>query len=75
MEGLIVNPVRKMVDDTKDAATRRQRDTTGDRPVIVERPEEVMEKIHQQASCLGPVMEEILRATQARGENRWGLNE
>jgi hypothetical protein len=34
-----------------------------------------MEKIHQQATCLGPVMEEILRATQGRGQSHWGLNE
>ena len=33
---------------------------------MAEKPEEVMEKIHQQATCLGPVMEEILRATQER---------
>ncbi len=41
----------------------------------VERPEEVMEKIHRQATHLGPVMEEILRATQERGQSHWGLNE
>ena len=43
--------------------------------IAVEKPEEVMEKIHQQATCLGPVMEEILRATQGRGQSHWGLNE
>ncbi len=43
--------------------------------IAAEEPEEVMEKIHQQATCLGPVMEEILRAAQERGRSCWGLNE
>lgn len=43
--------------------------------IAVEKPEEVMEKIHQQAMCLGPVMEEILRAAHERGQSNWGLNE
>ena len=43
--------------------------------IAAERPEEVMEKIHQQAAHLGPVMEEILRATHERGQSHWGLNE
>ncbi len=43
--------------------------------VAAENPEAVMEKLHQQATYLGPVMEELLRATQERGQNRWGLNE
>ncbi len=43
--------------------------------IAAEKPEEVMAKIHQQATCLGPVMEEILRATQERGQSHWGLNE
>jgi hypothetical protein len=43
--------------------------------IAAEKLEEVMEKIHQQATCLGPVMEEILRVTQERGQSRWGLNE
>jgi hypothetical protein len=48
----------------------------GVKPVIAaERPEDVMEKIHQQATSLGPVMEEILRATHGRGQSHWGLNE
>jgi hypothetical protein len=42
---------------------------------VAEKPEEVMEKIHQQATCLGPVMEELLRATEERGQTHWGLNE
>ena len=37
--------------------------------IAAEKPEEVMEKIHQQATYLGPVMEEILRATRARAES------
>jgi hypothetical protein len=43
--------------------------------IVVEKPEEVMEKIQQQATYLGPVMEELLRATQERGQSHWGLNE
>lgn len=43
--------------------------------ITAEKPEEVMEKIHQQATYLGPVMEEILRATHGRGQSHWGLNE
>jgi len=40
-----------------------------------EKPEEVMEKIRQQATYLGPIMEELLRASQERGQSHWGLNE
>ena len=43
--------------------------------IAAEKPEQVMAKIHQQATSLGPVMEEILRATQERGQSHWGLNE
>jgi len=43
--------------------------------IAVEKPEEVMAKIELQATYLGPVMEEILRATQERGQSHWGLNE
>ena len=46
-----------------------------DSGVAVEKPEEVMMKLQQQATCLGPVMEEILRATQERGQSQWGLND
>jgi hypothetical protein len=42
---------------------------------IAEKPEDVIKKIHQQATDLGPVMEEMLRATQGRGRSHWGLNE
>ena len=71
-----MNPVRQIVDDTKDKNPRWQTETAGSKPgIAVERPEEVMEKIQRQANYLGPVMEEILRATQERGQNRWGLNE
>ena len=49
---------------------------TGVKPgTMAEKPEEVMEKIHQQATSLGPVMAEILRASQGRGQSHWGLNE
>ena len=76
MEGWIVNPVRQIVDDTKDKDPRWQTEMAGSDPgIAVEKPEEVMEKIHQQATCLGPVMEEILRVTQGRGRSHWGLNE
>jgi hypothetical protein len=76
VERLIVNPVRKIVDDTKGKDTRRQAEMAGDkRETAVEKPEEVMQKIHQQATHLGPVMEEILRATHGRGQSHWGLNE
>jgi hypothetical protein len=71
-----VNPVRQIVDDTKDKAPRLQMEMAGSEPgIAAEKPEEVMAKIHQQATCLGPVMEEILRATQERGQSHWGLNE
>jgi hypothetical protein len=64
------------VDDTKDADPRWEAETTVVKlGIAVEQPEEVMEKIQQQATCLGPVMEEILRATQGRGQSHWGLNE
>jgi hypothetical protein len=76
VEDSIVNPVRQIVDDTKDKNTRGQTEMARVRPVVkAEKPEEVMEKIHQQATCLGPVMEEILRASQRRGQSHWGLNE
>ena len=71
-----MNPVRKIVEDTKDKDTRWETGTFEAKPArAVERPEEVMEKIHEQATCLGPVMEEILRATHGRGQSHWGLNE
>ena len=69
-----MNPVRKIEDDTKDKDTRLEM-AEGQRGIAVETPEEVMEKIHQQATCLGPVMEELLRASQGRGQSHWGLNE
>jgi len=47
----------------------------GEPGTAVEKPEEIMAKIHLQATCLGPVMEEILRATQEHGQSHWGLNE
>lgn len=71
-----MNPVRKIVDDTKDKDTRWETGMIEAKPgMAVERPEEVMEKIHQQATHLGPVMEEILRASHGRGQSHWGLNE
>ena len=71
-----MNPVRQIVDDTKDKDTRWQTEMIGDEPgIAAEKPEEVMAKIQQQATYLGPVMEEILRATQERGQSHWGLNE
>jgi hypothetical protein len=75
-EGLIVNPVRQIADDTKGKNPRWQTEKSGsDSVVAVEKPEEVMMKLQQQATCLGPVMEEILRATRERGQSHWGLNE
>jgi hypothetical protein len=71
-----VNPVRKIEDDTKDKDTRLEMEMAeGQRGIAAETPEEVMEKIHQQATYLGPVMEELLRASQGRGQSHWGLNE
>ncbi len=71
-----MNPVRQIVDDTKDKDTRWEDELTVVKlGIAMEKPEEVMEKIQQQATCLGPVMEEILRATQGRGQSHWGLNE
>lgn len=71
-----MNPVRHIVDDTKDKDTQWQTEMIGDEPgIAAESPEEVMAKIQQQATYLGPVMEEILRATQERGQSHWGLNE
>ena len=71
-----MNPVRQIVDDTKDKDTRWQRETAGSKPgTVAEKPEEVMERLQKQATYLGPVMEEILRATHGRGQSHWGLNE
>jgi hypothetical protein len=71
-----VNPVRQILDGTQDKDTRWQANVAGAKPgVAMEKPEEVMEKIHQQATYLGPVMEEILRAAHGRGQSHWGLNE
>ena len=71
-----MNPVRQIVDDTKDKDKRWQLGLAGSKMgTVAEKPEEVMEKIHQQATCLGPVMEELLRATEERGQTHWGLNE
>ena len=71
-----MSPVRQIVDDTKGKDSLWQRETTGFKPgIAAEKPEEVIEKIHQQATCLGPVMEEMLRAAHERGQSNWGLNE
>jgi hypothetical protein len=71
-----VNPVRQIVDDTKVQDPRWLTEMAGSVPgIAVEKPEEVMAKIELQATYLGPVMEEILRATQERGQSHWGLNE
>lgn len=71
-----MNPVHKILDDTKDKETRWEAKMAGEKPGdAAENPEEVMRKIHQQATHLGPVMEEILRATHGHGQSHWGLNE
>ena len=71
-----MNPVRQIEDDTKDNKSRWLMEMAGgESGIAAEKPEEVMEKIHQQATYLGPVMEEILRATHERGQSHWGLNE
>jgi hypothetical protein len=71
-----VNVIRHIVDDTQDNGSRWLTEKAGGEPgIAVEQPEEVMAKIHLQATCLGPVMEEMLRATQERGQSHWGLNE
>lgn len=71
-----MNPVRQIVDDTKTRNTRWEEEmaavTLG---MPVETPDEFMAKLHQQATDLGPVMEEILRASHERGQSHWGLNE
>jgi hypothetical protein len=71
-----VNPVCHIVDDTKGKDARCRAGLAGVKPgVAMEKPEVVMAKIHQQATSLGPVMEEILRVTQQCGQSHWGLNE
>ncbi|MGO9527906.1 MAG: hypothetical protein ACLP0A_10085 [Verrucomicrobiia bacterium] len=71
-----MNHVHKILDDTKDTDRRLEMEKAGGKPGgVVEKPEVVMQKIHQQATCLGPVMEEILRATHGRGWSHRGLNE
>ena len=76
VDGLVVDPVRQIVDDTKDKDTRWEGEMAVARLVIAEEtPEEFMEKLHHQATDLGPVMAEILRAMQERGQSHWGLNE
>lgn len=68
--------VHDILDDTKDKDTRWQTEIAGSKPgTLAKNPEEVMEEIHQQATCLGPVMEELLRATRERGQSHWGLND
>jgi hypothetical protein len=75
-ECLIVNPIRQIEDDTKDKNTRWEEEVAVAKLGIpVETPEEFMEKLHHQATDLGPVMAEILRATQEREQSHWGLNE
>jgi hypothetical protein len=41
--------------------------------MAAEEPDVVIEKIHQQATQLGPVLEAMLR--ESRGHSQWGLNE
>lgn len=71
-----MNPVRKIVDDTKDRNTRWEEEMAVVKlGISVESPDEFMAKLHQQATDLGPVMEEMLRASEEHGHSQWGLNE
>ena len=71
-----MKPVRQIVDDTKgkDEAAKAKTETSGG-SAAVEGPEEVWEKLQEQATYLGPVLEAILRESQEQGQSRWGLNE
>jgi hypothetical protein len=76
VDGSFVNPTRQIVDDTKDKDTRwKEEAVVAKLDVAVESPEEFLMKLQHQATDLGPVMAEILRATQERGQSHWGLNE
>jgi hypothetical protein len=71
---LLVKPVRQIVDDTKgkdeQAGTPYMK---GEACLAPEGPEQVREKLRQQATHLGPVLEAILR--ESHGQSHWGLNE
>lgn len=71
-----MNAVRQIVNDTKGKDERVQIEITrGEVSLMVEGPEQVMAKIQQQATYLGPVLEQILREMQVQGQSHWGLNE
>lgn len=71
-----MDPNRQIVDDTKGKDTRWEGGMAVARLGSAEEtPEEFIEKLHHQATDLGPVMAEILRATHERGQSHWGLNE
>ena len=72
----IVNLAHQIANDTKDKDIRWQLGLAGSKTgMMAEKPEEVMGKIHQQATHLSPVMEELLRAAEWCGQSHWGLNE
>jgi hypothetical protein len=69
-----VKRVREIVDDTKGKDDVTQTETPkGGARMAAEEPDVLIEKIHQQATQLGPVLEAMLR--ESRGHSQWGLNE
>ncbi|HUB87302.1 MAG TPA: hypothetical protein VMB22_05375 [Verrucomicrobiae bacterium] len=71
-----MKPVRQITDDTKGKKEQVQTEVVmGAVTIAAEGPEDMFEKIRQQATHLGPVMEEILRQTHGHGQSHWGLNE
>jgi hypothetical protein len=69
-----VKKVRQIVDDTKGKDDGAQTAVPkGGARRAMEEPDQVIEKIHDQATHLGPVLEAMLRAP--RGQSHWGLNE
>jgi hypothetical protein len=71
-----VNPVPQAVGDTKNSgASGTLPEAKAPANFTFETPEAVMEKVHRQATHLGPVMEEILRTMHGPGRSHWGLNE
>jgi len=72
VKGSVMKPFCQIVDDTKGKNEPVQ---TGIANAAIwmaeEEPELMIEKIQQQATHLGPVLEEILRQTPGCGQDRW----
>ena len=73
-ERRIVKSVHQILDDTKGKQAEKRALTAGG-PAEVEKPEAVWEKLQEQATSLGPVLEAILRESRGQGQSHWGLNE